>query len=259
MRIFKVCLFSVAILLLAACNSRPDYVVDEDTMAGLLTDIHMAEGLIELQQKQAKEDPEYGQEVMAAVLSKYNLTKEQYDTSLVWYSQNLTSLIRVYKKVDKNLEKNVGYWSEMADASDLFKGFEEGDSVNLWRLPPHLMLDNRRLTHYRYWPIPADSTFRVGDTIKWTLRVPFRHEGQGVVASLSLIRNAEKNKPSEWVDGASTPLLKQDTTVTLVCVGDSALFDQIMATLHLLKVSGSDSSLIPTPVDEIRMVRIHKK
>ena len=70
MRFSKWLFYLTASILVVSCMSRPDYVVDEETMTNLLTDIHMAEGLIEMQQKQAKEDPAYGQEVMAAVLVK---------------------------------------------------------------------------------------------------------------------------------------------------------------------------------------------
>ena len=259
MRFTKWLLYLTASVLVVSCMSRPDYVVDEETMTNLLTDIHMAEGLIEMQQKQAKEDPAYGQEVMAAVLVKYNLTKEQYDTSLVWYSQNLKSLIRIYKQVDKNLEQKTSHWVELAEASDHLRGFEEGDSVKLWRLQPNLMLDERRLTNFRIWSFPADSTFCSGDTVRWKLHVPYVRNCQGVVASLSLLRNSAKNKPWQVVDGVTTQILTQDTTVTLTCVGDSALFDQVMATLHLLKRNGTDSLLLPTPIDEIEMLRIHRK
>lgn len=259
MRLFKLLFCVVALLLLASCNSRPDYVIDEETMTSLLTDVHMAEGLIEMQHKQAKEDAEYGQEVMAAVLLKYNLTKEQYDTSLVWYSQNLKSLIRIYKKVDKNLEEKSAYWTELADASNLFKGYEEGDSINLWRVMPHLILDERRLTNFRMWTLPVDSTFKVGDTIRWQMHIPNQHPGQGVVVSLSLLKQNLKNQPIELLDGVSTTLLTRDTLLTLSCASDTTAFDEVLATIHLLRLGGENGLLMPSLVNEIKMIRIHKK
>ena len=253
-------LFAVLLsgLLLAACNNRPDYVIDEETMTALLTDVHMAEGLVEVQS--GEDDPDYGQKVMAAVMLKHHVTREQYDTSLVWYSQNLKRLIKIYKQVDKNLAESTENWERLAEAKREFGGFEAGDSVNLWQVNPYVVLDEARLTHYRVWTLPTDSTFDVGDTVRWQLHVGRQPEGQGIVASIALIEEQGRMRNRDFLSGVSTGLITGDTTLCLTCAGDSVRFTHIIATLNLLRVGQSEGQvLIPAVVDDIEMLRIHKK
>lgn len=259
----KVCLYvlvSCLTLLLLSCQPKPDYLVDEDTMIDLLTDVHMSEGLIDLQQKQLKDDPDYGKQVMASVLMKYHVSKADYDSSLVWYSQHLNSFIRIYKHVNNNLKDAEEHWTELAMASDAFGNSESGDCVNLWRQSSYLLMDEARLSHFRIWTFTADTAYHKGDTLRWQMHVPSLPEGEGVVASLALLRFENNATGLALVDGQTSSWISQDTLLTLTCVADAEKeISQVVATLHLMKADTTDINLRPCVVDSLQLIRLHRK
>ena len=248
-------------LLASACQTRPDYVIDEERMTALLTDVHMAEGLIDVQQRHNRDDNEYGQQVMAAVLMKHHVSKADYDTSLVWYSQHLTTLNRIYRHVNDNLKESEQEWIALADEADDFGLSPAGDSVSLWRQPQHLVMDEAHLTHFRTWTLATDSNFHKGDTVRWLLHVGHVPDGEAVIASLALLQR--ESRQSSWIvaDGASTARLTRDTTIVLTCIGpEKEEIAQVNATLHLMRIGAlANEILLPCVVDSLELLRIHRK
>lgn len=258
MRIAKLLLL-LLVVGLTACQSRPDYVIDEAKMTELLTDIHMAEGLLDLQKKENSESETYGQEVIAAVLDKYHVSKADYDTSLVWYSQNLTKLIRIYRHVDENLAQRQEYWEAIVASSGSGVG-QSGDSVSLWRQADYLVMDEARLTDRRLWVLQADTTFYIGDTVRWQMHVPDMPKGEALTVSMALLyAETEAISLTEKL-AQTTPLITRDTIVTLTCIGGpSQDITQIIATLHLQRTDTVETPLRPCVIDGIQMIRLHPK
>ncbi len=243
---------------LTSCQSHPDYLIEEEKMTALLTDIHMSEGLIDMQQKVQKNEEEYGKQVMAAVLLKYNVSKADYDSSLIWYSQHLNTFIRIYRHVNNNLQENEAHWTALAEASDAFGNSPSGDSVNLWRQSPYLLMDEARLSHFRTWTFPADTAYHAGDTIRWQMHVPALPEGEGLVASLALLKL--DGTSITLLDGKTTHWMTHDTLLTLSCVPDSdKTISQVVASLHLMKADTTTMGLRPCVVDSLQMIRLHRK
>lgn len=246
------------IVLVSACNQRPDSVIDEETMTALLTDVHLSEGLIDLQNKNVKEDPEFGQHVMAAVLLKYNVSKADYDTSMVWYSQHLNSLIRIYKHVNQNLKEQEEQWTLLAEAASGTGRSASGDSVSLWNQANYCVMDEARLSHFMIWTWQSDTAYHAGDSIRWSMHLPDLPEGECLVASLLLLRT--NNQSSEVIEGCTTAALNRDTVLHLSCAADSAVkIDQVVATLHLLPTDSTMLPLRPCLVDSLQMIRKHRK
>lgn len=251
--------FALMFCLAVSCKTRPDYVIDEETMTDLLFDVHMSEGLLEIQSEQNRKTPEYGQEVMAAVLMKHDVSKEQYDTSLVWYSQNLQKLIRIYNKVNKRIDENTDEWQLMADNIGISRPFEVGDSINIWRYGNHIILDEYRLTAFRVWTIAADTTFHKGDTMQWQMHLPRQVDGQGIVASISISTFDDKTRMYRPIGGTSTGLVSNDTMLVMKCAAQDETISQVIATLHALRVKHDSLSLVPTYADSINLIRLHKE
>lgn len=241
----------------SSCISRPDYVLDEDAMVTLLTDVHRSEGLIELQQTNNafSGNESFKQSVMASVLVKNGVTRAQYDSSLVWYGQNLKYLVRVYSKVQKNISQEIDYWSNFdSDNKSLFGVSEAGDSVQLWNIDKHIVLSEDRLMAMKFWEIPTDSNYIASDSIIWHFNVPFVPNSHFIVATLSLNFKGDNNRRIY----SNTAVIRNDTTVDISCVSDTTkLFDSIIASVSFLKDSlnvTDDAAFI----DSLSLVRIHK-
>lgn len=247
--------------LLTACNTRPDYVIDEDTMTGLLVDVHMSEGLLDVQGRQMSDHKNYGQEVMAAVLLKHGVTRAQYDTSLVWYSQNLKKLIRIYDNVDKELEARSELWKALADENKSNVISISGDNVDVWALERSMLLDESRLSQSLCWTLTTDTCFYPGDTIKWKLHVCPMPEKQGLVASMALLSEDQTYHTDDYLTGLSTIPLNCDSTIVMALAADDDVeIKKIALSLNLLHVARQDSLMLyPALVDSLELIRIHKK
>ena len=242
-----------ALWLVTSCISRPDYVLDEEAMVSLLTDVHRSEGLLEVQQdnKTFSNNEDYKKAIIAAVLVKHKVTRAQYDSSLVWYGQNLKYLVKVYNKVQKNIIEEIDYWTnaDMAGGS-MFDVSQQGDSVDLWTVDKHLVMDENRLFAFRFWEIPNDSNFVKGDSLIWHVNVPHVPVSHYLVATLAI--GYEK---AIGIENCSTVVVRTDTCFDIALRTDTtAAFNSIVASVALLKDSLSVKDDVAF-VDSITMIR----
>ena len=264
---FILALLSLSVV--ASCIDRPECVLDEPQMVDVLVDVHRAEGLLELQDQQGHRPDQndlFQKEVIAAVLQKHGVTRAQYDSSLMWYAQHLKLLTRVYGHVDERLKEEHDYWTLQASESQDFQASEAGDSVNLWTLRRHLVLDMERLSDARFWEFQSDSNFEVGDTLRWRFMVRQLLPSQKLVASISLTeRPLDPNEAHRVGDkkrelrgepiGYCHQVIKADGSYELLTRADSLQsFGSAILSLVLLQDSVKAS---PVFIDSITLLRTH--
>lgn len=251
----RLLLAALGLASLTACVHRPDYVLDDDRMTRVLLDVHRAEALLDLQAAQYKDDAQK-RDVMGAVLVRNGVSREQYDSSLVWYGQHLKNLIRIYDRVADSLKAEHAAWQALIAAAEAVEPFPTGDSVRLWRPAPYAVLDAQRLTAFRSWCIPTDSTFRAGDSVAWRLRLG------GVTAPCYAVVSIAWAYEGDSVHGR-TEVVRRDTLLTLGLAADSTLK---ASALHLSLAMMTDSlpaaddraTLPPIVADSIDAVRLHR-
>lgn len=267
-RLLHLIIIALTASVVASCIDRPEIVLDEEQMVDVLVDVHRAEGLLEMQAANHHfiETEQYQKEVMGAVLQKHHVSRQQYDSSLMWYAQHLNLLTRVYGHVDERLKEEQERWGLLVTEQRDFDVSAEGDSVELWSLRPHLVLDPQRLADFRFWELPADSNYLEGDTLKWRFDVRQLVEGQQLVASISLTaaekkpdpnrryRQEEEEEQHEPV-GSAQRIIDADGTYCLTVYADSlqpfgsAVFGFVLA--H------DSAHASPVFVDSISLLRLH--
>jgi hypothetical protein len=263
----------VSLSVVASCIDRPDIVLDEEQMIDLLVDVHRAEGLLEMQQQQGagfgSDLDTYQKEVIAAVLQKHGVSRSRYDSSLMWYAQHLKLLTRVYGHVDERLKEEHEMWSLQVTETRDFVGSMAGDSVDLWTLRDHLILDSRRYSDILFWEIPSDSNFVDGDTLRWQFTIRQLLPGQKVLASISLtkyepteeeLRRQGKKKQNEPLGapiGFDAKTIMQNGECQLIARADSLQpFRSVILGLVLMNDSNKAA---PVFVDSISLLRTHLK
>ena len=263
----------VSLSVAASCIDRPDIVLDEEQMIDLLVDVHRAEGLLEMQQQQGagfgSDLDTYQKEVIAAVLQKHGVSRSRYDSSLMWYAQHLKLLTRVYGHVDERLKEEHEMWSLQVTETRDFVNSIAGDSVDLWTLRDHLILDSRRYSDILFWEIPSDSNFVDGDTLRWRFIVRQLLPGQKVLASISLtkyepteeeLRRQGKKKQNEPLGapiGFDAKTIMQNGECQLIARADSLQpFRSVILGLVLMNDSNKAA---PVFVDSISLLRTHLK
>ncbi|MDR0810772.1 MAG: DUF4296 domain-containing protein [Paludibacter sp.] len=90
------------IIAFTACNSRPNNVLSKNKMISALTDIHTLEGALEASGKYYNEDDKTL--YFNAVFEKYNTTRADFDSSLIWYTSHPRDFERIYNAVTENLK-----------------------------------------------------------------------------------------------------------------------------------------------------------
>lgn len=255
----------LTLMVSVSCIDRPEVVLSDDEMIDLLVDVHRSEGLLEMQGSQAS-DENYQKAVMAAVLAKHGVTREQYDSSLMWYAKHLKLFVRVYSHVEERLNEEHEHWDMLeADARE-FEVSEPGDSVGLWTLRDYLVLDARLGTTARFWEMASDSNFQVGDTLRWSLDVSHLAQGQRLLASMSLRipeeelekENSEnvKTKRRNTPIGTASLLIDRHGQYQFSVVPDSLqLFGSVLLNLTALS---PDSVHSPVMIDNISLIRYHR-
>lgn len=263
----------LSLSVVASCIDRPDIVLDEEQMIDLLVDVHRAEGLLEMQQQQGagfgSDLDTYQKEVIAAVLQKHGVSRSRYDSSLMWYAQHLKLLTRVYGHVDERLKEENEMWSLQVTETRDFVSSMAGDSVDLWTLRDHLILDSRRYSDILFWEIPSDSNFVDGDTLRWQFTVRQLLPGQKVLASISLtkyepteeeLRRQGKKKQNEPLGapiGFDAKTIMQNGECQLIARADSLQpFRSVILGLVLMNDSNKAA---PVFVDSISLLRTHLK
>ena len=263
----------VSLSVAASCIDRPDFVLEEEQMIDLLVDVHRAEGLLEMQQQQGAgfgtDLDTYQKEIIAAVLQKHGVSRSRYDSSLMWYAQHLKLLTRVYGHVDERLKEEHEMWSLQVTETRDFVNSIAGDSVDLWTLRDHLILDSRRYSDILFWEIPSDSNFVDGDTLRWQFIIRQLLPGQRVLASISLtkyepteeeLRRQGKKKQNEPLGapiGFDAKTITQNGECQLMARADSLQpFRSVILGLVLMNDSNKAA---PVFVDSISLLRTHLK
>ncbi len=94
----------LAVISLVACSPRPKGVLSADKMEDILYQLHRAEGIMYVK---GYENGHYDKvaKYHEVVLQQNGITQAQFDSSLVWYTDNPTRFNKIYPKVIDRLTK----------------------------------------------------------------------------------------------------------------------------------------------------------
>lgn len=256
-----------------SCIDRPEYVLDEPEMIDVLVDVHRAEGLLEVQHHpntSSREVDKFQQAVMAAVLQKHKISKAQYDSSLMWYAQNLKLLARVYSHVEERLEAETEMWTQQVADSREFGESMAGDTVDLWTLRRHLVLDPKRHSSIRLWEVPSDSNYVDGDRLAWHFHVAQLLPGQQLIASIALTPTEPTDEQRREANHANSKIVLIETdepvgyaTRTIRSNGDYTLsveadsIQPFKSTILGLVLMQDSVMSAPVFIDSISLIRTH--
>ncbi len=137
-------------------------------MASLVADTHLAESIVDYNPSDFPTDSSRVA-FQAEVYGAYGYTPEQVDASLQWYGRHLRLYNEVYEQAIAILEdrrRNVG-----AEAAAIANRVYAGDSVDIWPLPRHVVINPRSPAQGVRLDIPVDSTMRPGDVYTWRAKM----------------------------------------------------------------------------------------
>ncbi|MGL5318020.1 MAG: DUF4296 domain-containing protein, partial [Bacteroidales bacterium] len=127
-------LFFISIL---SCKKN-DYVLSEGKMENILYELYLGEGVINTSSGSSPQETK--RNFYLSVLSKNGVTEEQYDSSLVYYGQNVDEYFKIYDKVVSRLQKEETKFERLVAAEQNAKKSATGDSVDIWTGERHFVI-----------------------------------------------------------------------------------------------------------------------
>ena len=118
----------IVCVLLAVVGCRPRGVLSNNEMREVLYDLHRADGAIQV----AGYNYSHDQEVAGYyknVLEKHGITQAQFDSSLVWFTDNPQIFNKIYPKVIERLEADFEVERQIREANRE-KKFAKKDAKN---------------------------------------------------------------------------------------------------------------------------------
>ena len=109
-------LFIILCVLLAIVGCRPRGVLSNREMRDVLYDLHRVDGAIQV----AGYNYSHDQEVAGYyknVLDKHGITQAEFDSSLVWFTDNPQIFNKIYPKVIARLESDLEVEKQIRDAA----------------------------------------------------------------------------------------------------------------------------------------------
>ena len=99
-----VCLVLLSFVAFQACTRRPLSVLNANDMQTVIEDLYIAEAIYNQTYGEFKTEEEQ-RILINSVLLKHDITRAKFDSSLVWYSDNLDELNKVNETVGKSLSR----------------------------------------------------------------------------------------------------------------------------------------------------------
>lgn len=160
------CFMLMAVLVGACKPGTPKKYIQPKKMEDILVDYHLARAMAD----NSSVRDEYGsrdytqQLLIEAVLKKYNVTKAQFDSSLVYYYTRADRFKPMYDRVAQRLEERAlamgaseGEIGKYANAT--------GDTANIWADRSQLLMLPRPPYNRTDFEIAGDSLFKEGDKV----------------------------------------------------------------------------------------------
>lgn len=153
------------ICLVYSCKEDSTFISSGE-MEDILYDYHLAQAMA----SQSKEG--YDKTVLeyrAAVLEKYGVSQEKFDTSMVYYMRHTDQLYKIYQNVADRMQNE----ANKLGASSTGGLTVAGDSANVWSGEKSVVLMPNQPYNVYNFKLKTDTTFHKGDRLILSFKTDF--------------------------------------------------------------------------------------
>ncbi len=104
---FPLSIVLIALVCLTGC--RPKGILSSREMRDIMYDLHRVDGMMDVMQLGNGYDEDLAR-YYQSVLDRHGVTQAQFDSSLVWYTDNPALFDKIYPKVMDRLDEDVACW-----------------------------------------------------------------------------------------------------------------------------------------------------
>lgn len=241
------------LLLLTACEQRPEGVLSKGKMKAVLYDYHLAQAMAEEARGAAKDSARM---YIEAVFEKHEITEAELDSSLSWYNYHSEELRDIYAAVHKRFEQEHERLS-LATAGGAINAFISagGDTTDLWADRHTIILRAGELLNVEAFSLPVDSSFHSDDKFVLSANITFlssadkRSRDARLTAAITLHDSLGKTF-------SKTRQLTQPTDISLEI--SSAVGNPLTLISGYFYLDAAVSERNMCVIDDIHLVRMHK-
>ena len=249
-------LFVFLLVLLSACTPKvPGEYIQPGDMEDILYDYFVSQGMAR-EADDGGRVMDYRRELyFDAVLKKYDVTRAEFDSSLVYYYTRADRFVKIWKNVQDRLgEAAIDYGASAGEVETFTARSLTGDTANIWNgvfsqaLVPYAPYNRLQ------YSIQADTAFRKGDSfmLTWYSNFLYQSGSKDAVAYMA-IRYKNDSIASQTVhfstDGFSQ--LRMD--------GCDEPVKEIKGFVYLGQGYESTSAMRMLILSNIQLIRFHKK
>lgn len=163
--------------LLVACSKTPEGVLSEKQMQAVQVDMQLAEAFIGMNNKDFP-DNAHKEALYKSVFRKHGITEALYDSSLVWYGQNLDIYMAVYDRILADLDKQQ---KALGDVQATASPVTKQDSIDIWprrtslELMPDALFNGVTFSIQPESPYSSGSSFVLGMNV-WGMNANMQYQ-----------------------------------------------------------------------------------
>ena len=154
-------------MLMVACKpGTPSQYIQPDEIEDILVDYHVAKSLAQ-RTGTSQTEADYNQALyLEAVLAKHGVSKELFDSSLVYYYRRADRFDAIYKRVAARLEEQaLGMGASEGEIGKYASLNANGDTANIWSDRTMAVLMPQPPYNRWEFSIEADTTYHRGDAL----------------------------------------------------------------------------------------------
>ncbi len=176
-------LLVLGLIFVAACTpSVPEQYIQPDDMEDILYDYHVSQGMAV---KETGGTDYYRNLYFKAVLEKYGVTQEEFDSSLVYYYTRADKFISMYKNVQERLaEEALVRGASVSEVNRYTSTSLSGDTADIWEGQRTAVLMAQRPYHLMQFYQKADTSYHAGDSFLMTFGSHFLSQGRNRTTTL---------------------------------------------------------------------------
>lgn len=253
MRKIDILIVLMLLPMLSGCRlRRPESVLSPKKMEQFLYDYHLAQAI-------GQDLPQNERYVTNAYIDwayrRNNISKEEFDRSLIWYTRYPKELSKIYKRLSNRIDDE--YKAVSKSLSQIEKksfSIQSGDNVDLWYLDRTALLNTSEHMNKLTYHINRDTTFYKGDTVSLGLYGTF------VSVDTVVPQYAHISLSAYYDDGITTAdtVIKGSGQVSLSVILDTAkTLSNISGAISYLDYTDNRNALLI--LSDIELMRYHEK
>lgn len=191
MRKYLIFILLALTVFIGGCNLRPSNVLSRNKMIDVTTDVLLVDAYV-----QDRYLPDSAVKLLyEGVFAQHNVTRADYDSSLVWYGMNTEKFASVYEEIQRRATAQRDLLDTLYNDSIHEVRIRYAQFEDLWEAKQHRILIPRDETYFAYRRfITTSDTIASKDTIKWSMDfMPELYKDEEIILSMYIQEEGKKH------------------------------------------------------------------